>query len=384
VHNAADELTQDANYNYSYDAEGNLVQKASKTDSSDVTHYTYDALDRLVAVTSLLGTSSYAYDGLGRRIARTVNGATTRYVFDGPNVRLELDAGNALTAANTHSGLDRLLVRDQGGAQLFFQRDALGSTIALTDASGNVVERYRYSAFGKLEVLNPDFRAKINNSPIQSYTYTGREWEPVAGLFFNRARFYDAEAGRFISRDPIGEDGGINLYAYTRNSPTNRTDRLGLWYALIPGSWFDGNGYEGSGANFYRGSDFDQGAYAGLDGLNPFGDPFANHGFYNPCDRTLQRSRAIGHVGLQLEENLLAGYAWGLFGRMVATEAGLAWNSLSWGEQWALSRGALHTFFWNSGLGGQAVAVGLTGAGGYGLYRDATGFYNDAVTIFGP
>jgi RHS repeat-associated protein len=227
VHDAADELTQDANYNYAYDPEGNLIQKVNRTNSADVTNYTYDAQNRLVQVVSPLGTSLYAYDALGRRIARTVNGTTTRYLLDGQNVRLEFDGSGALGAANTHAGLDRLLVRGQGGAQLFFQRDALGSTTALTDPSGAVVERYRYSAFGKVEVLNPDFTPKSGDLPTQPYTYTGREWEPEAALYFNRARFYSPEFGRFISKDPFGEKGGINLYGYTANDPLNATDPNG-------------------------------------------------------------------------------------------------------------------------------------------------------------
>jgi len=228
MHDAADELTQDANYTYTYDQEGNLIQKASTGNPADVSSYTYDAQDRLVGVQTPAASTSYAYDALGRRIVRSVNGITTRYVLDGSNVRLELDGSNVLNAANTHAGRDRLLVRDQGGTQLFFQTDALRSTTALTDAAGAVVERYRYSAFGGPEVLNPDFTAKAGNIPNQRFTFTGREWEPETGLYFSRARFYDPYAGRFISRDPIGETGGINLYGYVLNNPVNLWDPFGL------------------------------------------------------------------------------------------------------------------------------------------------------------
>ena len=228
VHDAMDELTSDSTYDYSYDAEGNLAQKLNRTNSADVTNYTYDARNRLVQVISPLGTSIYAYDATGRRITRSVNGATTRYILDGQNVRLELDGANVLKAANTHAGLDNLLVRDDGSAK-FLQRDGLGSTTAITDASGNVIERYRYSAFGKLEVLNPDFSAKTGNVPVLAYTYTGREWEPEAALYFNRARFYDPSLGRFISRDPLGENGSVNLYGYVGNGPLNGIDPLGLF-----------------------------------------------------------------------------------------------------------------------------------------------------------
>jgi RHS repeat-associated protein len=235
VHDAADELTQDANYTYSYDQEGNLIQKASIANPANLTSYSYNAQNQLVGVQTPAASISYVYDAVGRRIARSVNGVTIRYILDGQNVRLELDGSNALSAANTHAGLDRLLVRDQGGTQLFFQTDALGSTTALTDASGAVVERYRYSAFGKLEVLNPDFTAKAGNTPGQQFTFTGREWEPEAALYFSRARYYDPDAGRFASRDPIGEVGGANLYGYVANNPINWSDHLGL----APGDWWD-------------------------------------------------------------------------------------------------------------------------------------------------
>jgi RHS repeat-associated protein len=237
VHDAADELTQDANYTYTYDQEGNLVQKINTANPMDLTTYSYDAQNRLVGVQTPAASVNYAYDASGRRIARTVNTVTTRYILDGENVRLELDGLNALSAANTHAGMDRLLVRDQGGSQLFYQSDALGSTTALTDVSGVVVERYRYSAFGKLETLNADFSAKAGNLPLTPYTYTSREWQPEAGLYFNRARFYDPDAGRFISRDPIGTNGGTNLYAYVSNNPLTSSDPLGLFGEDVHRGW---------------------------------------------------------------------------------------------------------------------------------------------------
>ena len=59
-------------------------------------------------------------------------------------------------------------------------------------------------------------------------TYTAREWEPEVGLYYYRARFYDASLGRFISEDPIGFDGkDKHLYRYALNSPTNFTDPTG-------------------------------------------------------------------------------------------------------------------------------------------------------------
>ncbi len=99
----------------------------------------------------------------------------------------------------------------------YFTHDHLGSTTALTDAAGNVVERMSYDAFGDTPA-----------SPRTRYTFTGRERDEFTGLYYYRARWYDAVVGRFISEDPIGFDGGVNWFAYVENNPVNRKDPSGL------------------------------------------------------------------------------------------------------------------------------------------------------------
>jgi RHS repeat-associated protein len=118
----------------------------------------------------------------------------------------------------------------------YYHADGLGSIVALTDSSGKVQQTYEYDSFGNLK----DQKNKIK----QPFTFTGREWDKEAGLYYYRARYYDTIAGRFISKDPIGFRGGINLYAYvdsvgepsvdtnlyayTGNNPVNLVDELGL------------------------------------------------------------------------------------------------------------------------------------------------------------
>ncbi|MEW6609965.1 MAG: RHS repeat-associated core domain-containing protein, partial [bacterium] len=65
-------------------------------------------------------------------------------------------------------------------------------------------------------------------SVSNSYLFTGREIDAESGLYYYRARYYDSEVGRFVTQDPIGFEGGINLYAYVGNNPINLIDPTGL------------------------------------------------------------------------------------------------------------------------------------------------------------
>lgn len=87
----------------------------------------------------------------------------------------------------------------------------------MADASGNVVERMQYSAFGE-----------TTGGSLTRYGYTGRERDDLTGLIYYRNRWYDPQQGRFISQDPIAQSGGMNLYAYVGNNPLSQIDPLGL------------------------------------------------------------------------------------------------------------------------------------------------------------
>jgi RHS repeat-associated protein len=97
-------------------------------------------------------------------------------------------------------------------------RDALGNTIAIVDSNGVVRTSYTYEPFGNTSVTG--------TTNTNEFQYTGRENESN-GLYFYRARYYSPLLGRFISEDPIGFGGGLNLYSYVFDSPTNLTDASG-------------------------------------------------------------------------------------------------------------------------------------------------------------
>lgn len=108
------------------------------------------------------------------------------------------------------------------------------SITAVSDGGGSVVERYAYSAYGQVTIADV-FGSHISDSGISNrYTYTGREWDEVLLLYHYRARMYDAMAGRFLSRDPIGYESESNgLYQYVRSNPLKYTDPDGNRWALI-------------------------------------------------------------------------------------------------------------------------------------------------------
>jgi RHS repeat-associated protein len=94
---------------------------------------------------------------------------------------------------------------------------------------GTVIERYKYDPYGKATILAPDGittrTASIVNNP---FMYCGYYHDAETGLDALTFRYYSTDLGRFISRDPIGYEGGINLYAYVNNRPTMYVDPMGL------------------------------------------------------------------------------------------------------------------------------------------------------------
>jgi RHS repeat-associated protein len=114
--------------------------------------------------------------------------------------------------------------------------DALGSTIALTRATGNTLAPYTYEPFGN---------TTITGSSANPYQYTARENDGT-GVYFYRGRYYNPTFQRFISEDPIGIAGGVNLYAYTGNNPISfrdpfGTDKRGAGWASAVGHYLWNN-----------------------------------------------------------------------------------------------------------------------------------------------
>jgi RHS repeat-associated protein len=201
---------------YLYDNNGDMTARA---DSAGTTQFVWDFENRLTnVVTPSAGSVTYKYDALGRRIQRVPsNGASTNFSYDGADVVRDKNSDATTVDYLNGPGADNKIWQ-KGATQYFFSQDHLGSTTALTNTSGALVERETYDAYGNSA-----------GSALTRYGYTGRERDPLTGLQYNRARFYDPELGRFISEDPIGLAGGINQFAYVGNNPQNRVDPSGLY-----------------------------------------------------------------------------------------------------------------------------------------------------------
>jgi len=203
----------------------NKGQTSTKTDGTGATGYQWDARGRLTQVTLPNSqTVSYSYDPLGRRKSRTVGGVTTTFLYDGAEVVLDRVGASTTVDYLNGAGVDEKLRQiSTGSSNLYFLHDHLSSTAALTDSLGGVVERQQYEAFG----------ASVG-STLTRYGYTGRELDATTGLLYYRARWYDPQQGRFITEDPIGFRGGLNLYAYADNNPVIQIDPTGLDKLKLP------------------------------------------------------------------------------------------------------------------------------------------------------
>lgn len=210
AYDAANRLTQFNSRSLTYDANGNLT-------ADGLRNYSWDAADRLRQITGG-ASATFQYDAFDRRQSKTVGGVQTGFVYDGINPVQERAGGTAKANLLT-GGVDEYFARTDAGGTKSYLADALGSILALSDATGALTTQYGYEPYGKTTVSG----AASDNA----FQYTGRENDGT-GLYYYRARYYSPELARFISEDPIGFAAGANFYAYVDGNPVSLVDPLGL------------------------------------------------------------------------------------------------------------------------------------------------------------
>ena len=227
--NALNQLKSQTNCTYDYDNNGNLK---IKTADSDVTSYTYDALDRLIKVCKGPEITTYTYDSFHRRLSKSHDGIVTRYIYHGQN---ELGAVidekiNELRVLGLSHGAEiggavALELNDNIYAPI---HDPQGNIVSLVDPDGKLIEHYRYSAFGETQVFS---EVSINNP----WRFSSKRYDPETGFIYFGRRYYDPEVGRWTTSDPASFADGPNLYAYVHNHPLAYIDPDGQFaFFLLP------------------------------------------------------------------------------------------------------------------------------------------------------
>lgn len=220
-------ITASPGLTYTFDADGSVATR------SDGATFTHDPRSRLIQYSKSGTTSSYAHDSMGRRIKKTVGSTTTWYLWDG--TRLLAEYSNSGTRQQRYAYLDDYAptqVEDASGVY-YLHADRLGTPRLLTSSSAQIVWRARYETFGRAVVeADPDGNSV---SITLNLRLPGQYFDTESGLHYNYLRDYDPSTGRYIQADPIGQLGGINLYAYVAANPLSFVDPLGL-------TMFGGNG----------------------------------------------------------------------------------------------------------------------------------------------
>jgi RHS repeat-associated protein len=227
VVSSGNRVTQFKGYTLTYDADGNIIAKVG---NGETWAYTWDPFDKLTDV-KLNGTLVYhfVYDAFGNRVNRctTANcSAGEREINDGSQFAFARNGSGTVTDEyGYYPGGDQpmSLKLPSGRTGVFITDPQLRGTVrAIADADKNAtnVEFKTYD-------ISPWGEVAADTGSITRLRLAGQQYDQGARLYYMRARYYDPQLGRFLSEDPIGISGGLNLYAYAGNDPVNHDDPSG-------------------------------------------------------------------------------------------------------------------------------------------------------------
>lgn len=222
---------QSSTITYQYDSSGNMTNAAGNGQSWALI---YDEDNRTTSIDWEAGITSKhinnRYDATGRRISKTVDGTTTGYVLSiigGMEKTLcDLDNNGSVTAWYIH-GPSLCYKVDATNGLICYHSDAIGNIIALTSGNTNLVAQYAYTPYGR-SLGSTNYALQFSNP----FNFAGSQgvMEEIPGLYFMRARYYSAEAGVFLSTDPvktIGAGWTPAFYNYANGNPYSFSDPKG-------------------------------------------------------------------------------------------------------------------------------------------------------------
>ncbi len=235
--NSLDQLITAGDTHYTYDRNGRLIVQKDETGEK---LYSYDALDRLISVEQDSANRReqfrYTYDAENRRLLKQhflQNGQewqlqeSWNYLYQGQNEIGCYDQNNQLIelrvlGSGKGAEIGAAIAIEKGDQCYAPIHDLQGNVVCLVDyQTGLPVERYSYSAFGTCQVT---LDAGIDNP----WRFSSKRYDPETNWTYFGRRYYDAATGRWTTPDPIGFEGGANLYAYLLNNPLTHIDLYGL------------------------------------------------------------------------------------------------------------------------------------------------------------
>lgn len=255
---------------YVYDDNGSRKQTLNAT-GGILQSYNYDQKRRVKDITAGTVTDSFQYDPGDYRIHKQDSSGASAYLLEAEHLEATYDPTGQIKAKYLRGAvIDEIVygyTYDSAGkaTSANYHHDHLQSVVELTGHDGTQLRGLRYDPFGNIQ--------SSSLSHPNMLQYTGRERDADTGLYYYRARYYDAVVGRFLSEDPLGFQAGINFYAYVDNNPMNASDPTGHdTYNVGASLGFGGVGGSGGGLLTYPGytdENFDLGIY--LSGDAPSG-----------------------------------------------------------------------------------------------------------------
>ena len=201
---------------YAYDANGDLLSKTFNGGDGSLTGatYTYNLFKQLSTAAENGLTAAYAYNAQGIRTCKATATSQTYFLLDGGNVAGEHIGSKTVTYLRGAN----LISRSDGSKKTYYLFNAHGDVTELLSDTGVVTHKYDYDAFGVEKKPDP-----LDGNPFR---YCGEYFDVETGTYYLRARYYNAEIGRFITEDPIRD--GTNWYAYCSSNPIIYVDPSGL------------------------------------------------------------------------------------------------------------------------------------------------------------